>query len=130
MGPSKDEIRFAKQRQQIWRCICETCEKVEKAFDVSPSGVSANLDSLVGSLQNNTISGQQMTMKRSYRSVAGFERSFEISVGHTGTNWQAIATIRDEGSSVYTMNFGTDSVMNFSELKADIYRRIEACSQS
>lgn len=128
MKPTEDEIRFSKQRRRIWNCICETCEKVERALEVQYSKLSANMDSVVGTLQSDTLSGQQFVMKRSYATANGNERTFELSVGHTGDRWDPVVTVLDEGGATHSILFDGDLEKGIRELKADIYRRIDACS--
>lgn len=126
--PSPEEIRFAQQRRLIWKCIVAECRKVDAAFETFPIKLMGNLDSLVGSLQGHTLSGQQQILKRTYRHLDGRELSFELSIGHTGENWEPVVTVLDEQDYAYSLLMGESPEMDLSELRATIYRRIAACS--
>lgn len=128
MKPSEDEIRFARQRQKIWEFVVKTCSKVDVAMETNPVALSANVDSVVGPMLGHTLSGQQMVMKRTYLHTSGDERSFEISIGHTGQNWEPVITFLDENEFTFSLAMGEVQEMDLSELRANIYRRIEGCS--
>jgi hypothetical protein len=98
MKPSDAEIHFAKLRQRIQSAICTSFATGEICLDLDFVSGGGNVDSVVGSLQGHTLSGQILIQTRTYRGVeTGKETKIEAAIGHTG-EWIAIVTITTSDS--------------------------------
>jgi hypothetical protein len=125
--PSKDEIRFAKQRRAIFDTCAEHIESTEAALGVSSCDGRAGLESPGDRIRENTIRGQFMVIKRAYRNASGIRRYFELSIGHSGDEMVPVATVLKADGEVRSIQFGTEYPLELTELKEVIAAQIAAC---
>jgi len=108
MKPSDAEIHFAKLRQRIQNTICTCFSTAEICLDLDFTTGGGNVDSLVGSLQGHTLSGQILIQDRTYRGrETGNETKIEAAIGHTG-EWTAIVTITTSDSDPIQVVYDKD----------------------
>jgi len=92
--PSEDEIKFAKSRFQIQDAIRTCFASAELLLPLHLQAGGGHVDSVVGHIQPDTLSGQQLVQFRTYSSakVSKPER-IEVAIGHTGPKWTPIVTV-------------------------------------
>ena len=97
--PTEDEIRFAQARGRIQDAICACFSIAELLLPLRLIACSALVDSIVGSLQADTLSGQQLVQSRTYASSgSASHEKIDVAIGHTGLDWTPIVTISSSSS--------------------------------
>ena len=104
--PSEDEIKFASSRFKIQDAICTCFSTAELLLPLDFRGASAHVDSVVGQLQSDTLSGQQLVQSRTYSSSDGTQpEKIDVAIGHTGQNWTPIVTVTSTSSDLEQVIF-------------------------
>lgn len=107
--PSEDEIKFAKSRFKIQDAVCTSFAIAELLLPLQLLEGGAHLDSMVGDIQPDTLSGQQLVQFRTYRpSKGGPPEKITVAIGHTGSNWTPIVTVTSTSSEPKQIIFGAE----------------------
>lgn len=104
--PSEDEIKFARLRFKIRDAICTCFSTAKLLLPLDLRAASAQVDSVVGEIQCDTLSGQQLVLSRTYSSHNGTQpEKIDVAIGHTGQNWTAIVTVTSTSSEPEQVTF-------------------------
>ncbi len=125
MPPSEEEKQFAKRRFAIQDAVCACFTTAELCLGLHCVSMQGKVDSLVGPILGNTLSGQILTQYRTYRHDDGNEFKIEIAIGHTG-NWQAIVTVTSSLSDPRQVIYESDDGRETNQLIAIMVEELKA----
>jgi hypothetical protein len=125
--PPEDEVRFAKQRRAIFETCAEHIEHMEQTLGAVTCDGRAGLECPGGQIQEHTIRGQFMVIKRAYRNASGKRRYFEISIGHSGDEMTPVVTVLKADGETRSILFGTEFPLELTGVREAIAQQIAAC---
>ena len=125
--PSEDEVKFAQSRFKIQDaiCICFSTAELLLPLDVRESG--AHVDSMVGHIQSDTLSGQELVQFRTYRSLKSrTPEKIEVAIGHTGQAWTPLVTVTSTSTEPEQVLFDAEFHSHLQKLLELITARIKS----